>query len=89
MFAPAPEILEREAEAEPNRRFLRDYFGVIRTLREKGFSFREVAEWLNERGVVADHNAVYRVFTNNMRPEDAEDEDRREQEDALDGANEG
>ena len=47
MTAPPPDFLEREADAEPNRRHLRDYFGVMQKLREKGFSFRDIAEWLN------------------------------------------
>jgi hypothetical protein len=87
MFAPPPEQLEHEAEAEPNRRFLRDYLEVIRTLRGKGFSFREIAEWLGERGVVADHNAVYRVFTNYMTADDAQQENELDQEDAEAQAN--
>ncbi|MFM7101934.1 MAG: hypothetical protein ACKO3N_12270, partial [Verrucomicrobiota bacterium] len=32
------------------------------TLRDKGFSYREIAAWLAGRGVAADHNAVYRVI---------------------------
>lgn len=86
MLAPPPGDLLHEAEQESNRRVLRDYFEVIRTLREKGFSFREIAEWLEERGVLADHNAVYRVFTNKMSPQDAVEEEERDREDALDEA---
>ena len=86
MLAPPPDILEHEAEQEPNRRLLRDYFGAIRTLREKGFSFRDIAEWLTERGVEADHNAVYRVFTRKITPMEDLEEQEREREEAEDEA---
>lgn len=60
---PDPRQLVQEAAAEVNRRPLRDYAEALRTLREKGFSYRDIAAWLAERGVVADHNAVYRAIS--------------------------
>jgi hypothetical protein len=60
--APPPDLVLHEAEQEPNRCFLRDYVDAIRTLRGKGFSFRQIAEWLGDRGVTADHNGVYREY---------------------------
>jgi hypothetical protein len=64
---PPPEYLLEEAMKEPNRRLLHDYIQTIRVLRdEKGFTFREIAEWLTESGVDADHNAVYRAYTKGM-----------------------
>jgi hypothetical protein len=63
---PSPEQLYREAEAEPNYRNLSSYSDVIGTLREKGFSYRDIAEWLSERGISVDHNAVYRIFMNSL-----------------------
>ena len=86
LLMPDPETLLLEADQEPNYRNLADYVGVIRTLREKGFTYRDVAEWLTERGVEADHNAVYRVYTKNMSDLDAIDEARREEEEARDEA---
>jgi len=59
---PDPELMEQEALGEPNYRDLGNYSGSIRTLRGKGFSFREIANWLSERNVDADHNSVYRVY---------------------------
>lgn len=85
--APPPEDVEHMADEEPNRRFLRDYIGAIRKLRDKGFSFREIAEWLSKLGIPADHNSVYRVYLRSMTPLDAEAEAHREQEDAEDGVN--
>src|ERR1700704_3175709 len=63
---PPPEHLLMEAEDEPNYRDLSHYASVIRTLRDKGFSYRDIAEWLSKRGVDVDHNAVYRVYTNSV-----------------------
>jgi hypothetical protein len=79
---PPPEALLREAVEEPNHRDLADYVHVIATLRGKGFTYRNIAEWLTERGVEADHNAVYRVYTNTMSDEQAAEESRRDDEEA-------
>jgi hypothetical protein len=73
---PPPDVLLREAEEEPNYRDLSEYCPVIATLRAKGFSYREIAEWLSERGVELDHNAVYRLFTRNMSDHEAKMEDQ-------------
>jgi hypothetical protein len=65
-----PDILLDLAEKEPNRRELVEYGAVIRVLRdEKKFTFREIAEWLKDYNVEADHNAVYREYTRCM-PDD-------------------
>jgi hypothetical protein len=67
---PPPHFLLEQAEKEPNRKLLGDYLETITVLRkEKGFSFREIAEWLTQNGVTADYNAVYRVYTKGM-PDD-------------------
>lgn len=63
---PHPDDLMHEAEEEANYRDLADYTQVIGKLREKGFSYRDIAEWLTERGVEVDHNAVFRVYTQKM-----------------------
>lgn len=59
---PDPQHLVAAAAAEASRRPLRDYAEALRTLRDKGFSYREIAAWLAGRGVEADHNAVYRAI---------------------------
>jgi len=59
-----PQRLQAEAQKEPPRRGLGDYQETIRLLREeKGFSLREIAAWLRERGVNVDHNAVWRTYS--------------------------
>jgi hypothetical protein len=69
-----------EAKAEANQRELADYRDPISILRQKGFSFREIAEFLTERGVYADHNAVYRIYTKFMTPEEIQEEVMMEEE---------
>jgi hypothetical protein len=73
---PPADALLREAEEEPNYRDLREYCPVIATLRNKGFSYREIAEWLSGRGVELDHNAVYRLYTREMSDYEAHREDQ-------------
>ena len=66
-----PDILLDLALQEPNRRSLIEYGKVIRTLRnQKKFTFREIAAWLKQYNVEADHNAIYREYTRTM-PEEA------------------
>jgi transposase-like protein len=79
---PPPDWLFQQAEQEPDVRTLSAYVDSIHMLREKGFSYREIADWLSERGVDADHNAVYRVYTNSLSGYDAHLEDLRDAEDA-------
>ena len=63
-FIADPRLLRAQAEQEPARRGLEDYGEVIRLLKEeKGFSFREIAAWLHQRGLNIDHNAVWRAYS--------------------------
>ena len=79
-----PDMLLELAAQEPSRRALKEYAGVIRVLRnQKQFTFREIAKWLNDHNIEANHNMVYREYTRAM-PEDvaqavamAEDEEER------------
>lgn len=63
LVMPSPAELLLEAEDEPNYLDARVYIPVMRTLRRKGFSYREIAGWLGKRGVPIDHNAVYRIYS--------------------------
>ncbi len=63
-FKADPQQLRAEAEKEPRRRGVEDYQETIRLLKEdKGFSFREIAAWLQERGLNIDHNAAWRAYS--------------------------
>jgi len=83
---PPPEILLREAEEETDQAVLRGYVDVIKTLRDKHFSFREIADWLNARGFNTDRNEVYRVFWKALTPEEMAAEDETEREEVLEEA---
>jgi len=62
-FTADPQELRAKAEKEPSRRGLENYAETIRVLKEdKGFSFREIAAWLQQRGMNTDHNAVWRAY---------------------------
>ncbi len=63
-FMADPQQLLSEAQKEPRRRGLQDYRETIRLLKEeKGFSLREIAAWLQQRGLKVDHNAVWRTYS--------------------------
>ena len=57
-----PKELLREALDAPNKTQLEDHREAVETLRGKGYSWREVAEFLNQRGVATDHTRLYRTF---------------------------
>jgi DNA-binding transcriptional MerR regulator len=59
---PHPELVLRAAEEEPPQRLLDDYTAAIHALRQKNFTFREIAEWLKKFDFEVDHNAVYRAY---------------------------
>jgi hypothetical protein len=78
---PPPDYLLKEALAEPDRRLVEDYAETIRTLRDgKRFAFREIAAWLNERGIECDHNSVYRAYTKGLSEEEEQIEAQRSAE---------
>ena len=79
---PPPDFLLNEARKEVNRKLIESYIHTIRLLRhDKGFSFREIADWLTENGVEADYNAVYRVYTKGLPEGDVADLDQTPIED--------
>ena len=60
---PNPTDLVEQAKKEPRIVAARDYIETINILRhQKSFSFREIANWLNARGVPLDNNEVYRAY---------------------------
>ena len=54
--------LLREALEAPIKVQLEDHREAVEALRAKGYSWREVADFLNERGVSTDHTRLYRTF---------------------------
>jgi hypothetical protein len=57
-----PAKLLAEARQEPVKPKLADFAEAMEELRTKGFTFRQIAEWLRLRGIEVDHNGVYRVL---------------------------
>jgi hypothetical protein len=59
---PTPEALLEEARQAPARTDLALYVEVIKALRDKKWSWREIAEFLKERGVDTDHTKLLRFM---------------------------
>lgn len=85
-FARPPSVGELLAEAaeEPNFIDLDEYLPVIEQLREKGFSYREVANWLTARGIEVSYGAVYRLCVRRLAYDEAviAEQELQEEEDA-------
>ena len=56
------EILS-QANSAPNKLSLEAHRDTILVLRDKGYTWREIAKFLDERGVSADHTSVYRLVS--------------------------
>jgi len=69
---PPLEALLLEAQQEEDQEVVRQYARVIHVLREKHFSYQEIANWLNERGFETDRNEVYRAYSKILRPDEEE-----------------
>ena len=50
------------AKAVSQKENLEEHRQAVEVLRKKGFTWREIADFLTERGVVTDHTRVYRMF---------------------------
>ena len=87
-FPDPRDILDQAIHLVPERT-LADYSEAVAVLKnDKNLTFREIAKWLQERGIPCDHNGVYRVYTqglpkglkNQVRDEDELEEKLIEQE---------
>ena len=79
-FTANPQQLLTEAVQEPRRRGLADYQEAIRVLKEeKEFSFRDIAVWLQQRGLKVDHNAVWRAYSKAAPEESGRQANQRSQ----------
>ena len=77
---PDPERLLAEAEALPDKVRLSEYGDTISVLRDKDYSWREIAEWLTERGVSVHYKQLERHHKKRetLGPEAVEDEEDNE-----------
>ena len=55
------EIIAAALAAEPKVR-IEEYREAVDILRDKGYTWREIAEFLNHKGIQTDHTRVYRTF---------------------------
>jgi len=59
------EMIAREAEKAPAKdKGLAIHLGAIEMLRAKGYSYRDIADWFNERGLKVNHVDVWRAHKN-------------------------
>ena len=58
-----PSDLLKLAESAPDKSSLEAHRDAILVLRDKGYTWREIALFLSEKGVSADHTSVYRLVT--------------------------
>ena len=63
------------AKAAPPKVRLDEYREAVQELREKGFTWREIADFLTEQGVRTDHTRVYRTFGERSQPRRTESRD--------------
>lgn len=67
MKIPSPKAISELADnvdalIKPRLIDAEDYMEAIEKLRLKNLSFREIASWLNDRGVPLTYNQIYRAF---------------------------
>ena len=85
---PSPYDLKLEAEGMPPKVSLSQYFGALKAMKSKGYSYAEVAEWISGRlGVEVTRNKVAYLLT--TPPEVLDEDDRADQAEAEADAAEG
>jgi hypothetical protein len=57
-----PVDLLRDAESAPSRESLMDHKEAIAVLRRKNYTWREISQFLAERGIDADHTRIFRFM---------------------------
>lgn len=72
-----PKDILEEAKAAPPKTRIEEYRETVMTLREKGYTWRDIADFLKERGVAVDHTRIYRTFgkTNKQRRKESREID--------------
>ena len=89
---PDPDEVARAAAEACAPRVLEDYIEAIETLRDKKFTFREIADWLGKKfSIQADHNSVWRAYTKHMNEfeahQEAEADEELERDEAIEYSN--
>jgi hypothetical protein len=77
---PSPDALEDEVHLMPPKVPLRHYYGALKAMRDKGYSYAEVAQWISQKlGLEISRNKVAYLLNTPAHVLEAEDE-----EEALD-----
>ena len=50
------------AKAAPSKMRIEEHREAVQILRDKGYTWREIADFLNKQGIQTDHTRVYRIF---------------------------
>jgi hypothetical protein len=75
---PDPDVLNDIAEQEPTKIHPALYWGTVRTLRAKGFTWTEVSDWLARAGVNLHHKKLSRYAAELLAEEAAAQSDSTE-----------
>lgn len=67
-MSPSPEEILKEAKKAPTRTDLGEHLETIRTLRQKDWPWRDVAAFLQERGIDVDHTRLIRFMQRHEEP---------------------
>ena len=51
-----------DAMKQPKKDTLLEHKSAIEVLREKGYTWREIAQFLTERGIETDHTKIYKLI---------------------------
>lgn len=58
-----PADLLKQAKAAPEKQSLAAHSEAVLVLRDKGYTWREIAQFLGERGISADHTSIFRLVS--------------------------
>ncbi len=62
-----PKKILAAAKAAPSKVQIEEHREAVKLLREKGYTWREIADFLNKQGIQTDHTRVYRTFGKSPR----------------------
>ena len=81
---PPPEVIEQAADDMPPKPPLREYRSAMISLREKGYSYQEIAAWLSEKlGAPIKRNQVTYVVNTDPLVQDIEEREETEEDEAA------
>lgn len=80
---PPPEALDDAADMMPIKVPLKDYRSAMQKLRDKNYSYQEIAKWMSDSlGVKVSRNQVAYVLTTDPMVQDLEEADEAAEDEA-------